>query len=55
MKTLKKSPNIAVLFGLLAIATSVILVVEAPKELDYIFAVLWLVTGLLGFYSIFRK
>jgi len=51
MKIIKKSSNIAVLFGILAIATAVILIIDMPKIVNYIFAVFWLITGLLGFYS----
>lgn len=49
------SPKIALLFGLLAIATSVILAFGALKWINYVFAVFWLVTGLLGFYSAFKR
>lgn len=55
MKTLKEYPNIAVLFGVLAIVTSVILIVDVPKMVNYIFAILWLITGLLGFYAAAKR
>jgi len=51
MKTIKKAPWLAVLFGVLAIATAAILVLGAPKIVSYVFAVFWAVTGLLGFYA----
>jgi hypothetical protein len=55
MQTINKSSNIAILFGILATATAVILVVSMPKIINYIFAMFWLVTGLLAFYSIGKK
>jgi hypothetical protein len=51
MSIIKKSPNIAIFFGIIAISTSLILIFEMPKIINYIFAVFWLVTGLLGVYS----
>jgi hypothetical protein len=50
MKTTKKFPNIAILFSILAIATSLILLLDAPKIISYLFAVFWFATGLLGFH-----
>jgi len=51
MSVIKKSPNIAILFGILAIATAIILIIDAPKIIKYIFAVFWFIIGLLGFYA----
>jgi hypothetical protein len=51
MVIIKKFPVIAVLFGIFAITTSLLLIFEAPKIINYAFAVFWLITGLLGFYS----
>jgi len=51
MSVIKKSPNIAILFGVLAIATAVILIIDVPKIVKYIFAIFWFVIGLLGFYA----
>jgi ABC-type multidrug transport system permease subunit len=55
MKTIKQSPNVALLFGILAIATGIILLVSVPKWLTWIFAIFWFGTGLLGLYVSFRN
>jgi uncharacterized membrane protein len=55
MSTIKKSPNIAVLFGLLAILTAVILVINSPRWLDWVLAVFWAGTGLLGLQQGLKK
>lgn len=51
---MQKAPPLALLFGILAVATSLVLVFDMSKTVDYTFAVFWLVTGLLGFYAFFR-
>jgi uncharacterized membrane protein len=55
MKTIRQFPNIAVLFGSLAIATSVVLIFETPKIINYSLALFWFVTGLLAFYTTRKK
>ena len=55
MEIIKKSPNIAILFGILAIATSTILIIDMPKMINYAFAVFWFIIGLLGLYSAIHK
>lgn len=55
MSVIKNSPNIALFFAVLAIATAAILVFDLPKIVDYVFAVFWFVTGLLAVYSAIKK
>jgi hypothetical protein len=55
MKAIKQFPNIAVWFGALAIITSVLLVFPAPRWLQWIMAVFWLGTGILGVYQGLKK
>jgi hypothetical protein len=55
MNTTRQSPNIAILFGLIAILTSIVLVFNLPSWLNYVLAIFWLITGLLGFYVSFKK
>jgi len=53
MEVTKKNPTIAIGFGVLAIATAVVLVSTAPRLLELLLAAFWLVTGLLaGFVAI---
>jgi hypothetical protein len=51
MKTIRQHPHLAYLFGAVALATAVILIVDAPKVVTYLFAIFWFITGLLGLYS----
>jgi len=55
MSVIKQSPNIALLFGILAIATGLILLVDVPRWVNWIFAVFWFGTGLLGLYVAVRS
>lgn len=55
MKTIKQFPYLAIAFGVLALVTGVVLVISTPPWLNWILAVFWFGTGLLGIYSGFRK
>jgi hypothetical protein len=55
MKAIKQSSNIALLFGILSISTAAILVVSSPLWLNWLFAVFWFGTGLLGLYVALRN
>jgi cobalamin synthase len=51
MKTIKKFPYIALLFGVLALVTSYALVSTIPSWLSWLLAIFWLATGCLGIYQ----
>jgi hypothetical protein len=55
MDVIKKSPKIAILFGLVAIFTSIILIIDVHPAFSYAFAAFWAVTGVLAFYSIKKR
>jgi hypothetical protein len=52
---IKQSSNIALLFAVLAIVTGIILLISVPKWLNWVFAIFWFGTGLLGLYVAFRN
>jgi hypothetical protein len=51
MSTIQQFPGIALFFGVCALATSVVLIIESPKILRLLLALLWLITGLLALYA----
>lgn len=51
MKTILQFPYLAILFGLIALLTAFILVFGAPRWADYLVALFWVITGLLGLYQ----
>jgi hypothetical protein len=55
MGVIDKSPNIAVLFGIIALATASVLVLQVPEWLNYVFALFWVITGLLGLFVAIRR
>jgi hypothetical protein len=55
MKSMKQPPKIAFLFGVLAISTGVLLITEVPQWLQWLFALFWFGTGLLGVYVALRN
>jgi disulfide bond formation protein DsbB len=56
MKTIQQFPGVALFFGAVAVGTAAILVTDTPKIVRILFAVVWLITGVLAFYvSLFRK
>jgi hypothetical protein len=55
MGVISQSPKIAVFFGAAALITSLILIFNVPRAINYLFSVFWLITGLLALYTIKKR